>query len=141
MFSIPLPPPLSASCPQLQSLHHVSNVCGGDDSDSHVERRHHAAAALCSDVEWREQQEARCDGEGPPTRTSIRALLSLKLREHRFMVHVSPHRCRTAASWLWCPNRPPPTTSPPQPAYPAPPSADTVSQGGRPLFSHSSLQR
>lgn len=44
------------------------------------------------------------------------------------MSHVCLCRCQTAALWRWCPNRPRPTTSPPQPAFPAPPSADTVSQ-------------
>lgn len=49
----------------------------------------------------------------------------------RFMSHVCLCRCQTAALWRWCPNRPHPTTSPPQPAFPAPPSADTVSQSKR----------
>lgn len=38
------------------------------------------------------------------------------------------HRFPTAALWLWCPNRRRRTTSHRQPACPAPPSADTVSQ-------------
>lgn len=41
-------------------------------------------------------------------------------------------RCRTAAWWRWCPNRPRPTTSRPRPASPAPPSADTVSWSSTP---------
>lgn len=44
-LSLSLPPSILS---QFQSLHHVSNVCEGDDNDSHVEYSHHAATALCS---------------------------------------------------------------------------------------------
>lgn len=65
--------------------------------------------------------------------------VNARKRTARLTLHVSLHRCQTAALWLWCPNRPHHTTSPPRPAYPAPPSADTVSQCRqiapfRPLF-------